>query len=139
MTTYKGSCHCGALGVAFDTERQPKDWRVGRCDCSFCRGHGARTTGDRRGSVEFRCRPGTLSRYRFGLGITDYLVCGRCGTYVGAVMEDEGRTIGIVNVNALEIRDSFDPAPALHHYEGEDEAGRRQRRRKFWMNAIVIA
>ncbi|NDH61070.1 MAG: hypothetical protein EBY18_05295 [Alphaproteobacteria bacterium] len=139
MTTYSGSCHCGALAVAFESERAPADWRVGRCDCTFCRSHGARTTGDRRGAVTFRCQPGALSRYRFGLGITDYLICSRCGTYVGAVMADEGRTIGIVNVNALAIRDTFDPAPPLQHYEGEDEAGRRSRRRKFWMKATVIA
>ena len=64
--------------------------RVGRCACSFCRRHGARTSGDPAGSVEFRAEPGSLSRYRFGLGITDYLLCAKCGTYVGAVMPDEG-------------------------------------------------
>ena len=80
-----------------------------------------------------------LSRYRFGLGITDYLVCRTCGAYVGAVMEDEGRLIATLNVNALDIRDSFDPAPPLHVYDGEDEPRRRSRRRKFWMPATVIA
>ena len=86
-----------------------------------------------------RSTPGSLSKYRFGLGITDYLVCSRCGAYVGAVMEDEGRLIGTLNVNALDIRDSFDPAPPLHVYDGEDEQRRRSRRRKFWMPASVIA
>ena len=85
-------------------------------------------------------QPGSLSRYRFGLGITDYLLCAKCGTYVGAVMPDERPApIGIVNVNALDIRDTFDPAPPLHVYDGEDEARRRARRRKFWMKATVIA
>ena len=32
-----------------------------------------------------------------------------------------------------------DPAPPLHHYDGEDKARRRARRRKFWMPASVIA
>ena len=35
------------------------------------------------------------------------------------------RPIGIVNVNSLDIRDTFDPAPPLHVYDGEDEARRR--------------
>ena len=83
--------------------------------------------------------PEAVSRYRFGLGITDYLLCARCGTYVGAIMEDEGRSIGIVNVNALDVRDSFDPAPPLHHYDGENAERRRARRRKFWMKASLIA
>jgi hypothetical protein len=47
--------------------------------------------------------------------------------------------IGIVNVNSLDIRDTFDAAPPLHHYDGEDETRRRSRRRKFWMPATVIA
>ena len=139
MTTYTGSCHCGAIAIHFESEKKPEEMRVGRCGCTFCRRHGARTLGDPAGSVEFRCAPGSLSSYRFGLGITDYLLCAKCGTYVGAAMPDEGGAIGIVNVNSLDIRDTFDPAPALHHYDGEDKAGRRNRRRKFWMKATVIA
>ena len=139
MTTYPGSCHCGAVKIRFDSEKKPEEMRVGRCACSFCRRHGARTLGDPGGAVEFRAAPNALSRYRFGLGITDYLLCSKCGTYVGAVMEDEGRSIGIVNVNMLDIRDTFDPAPPLHVYDGENAERRRARRRKFWMKASVIA
>ena len=139
MTTYPGSCHCGAVEITFTSNKAPEEMRVGRCACSFCRRHGARTLGDPAGSVEFRAESGALSRYRFGLGITDYLLCAKCGAYVGAVMADDGKAIGIVNVNSLDIRDTFDPAPPLHHYDGEDEARRRARRRKFWMTATVIA
>ena len=139
MTTYTGSCHCGGIAIRFDSDKQPDEMRVGRCGCSFCRRHGARTMGDPAGSVEFRCKPGSLSRYRFGLGITDYLLCAKCGAYVGAVMDDEDGPIGIVNVNSLDIRDVFDAAPPLHHYDGEDETGRRARRRKFWMKVAVVA
>ena len=49
-------------------------------------------------------------------------MCSKCGAYVGAVMEDEGRLIATLNVNSLDIRDTFDPAPPLHVYDGEDEA-----------------
>jgi hypothetical protein len=139
MTRYTGSCHCGAIQIRFESPKRPEEMRVGRCACSFCRRHGARTMGDPAGSVEFRGADKDIRRYRFGLGITDYLLCARCGTYVGAAMEDNGRLIGIVNVNALDIRDTFDAAPPLHHYDGEDENRRRARRRKFWMPATVIA
>jgi hypothetical protein len=113
--------------------------RPGRCSCTFCRRHGARTMGDgprRRSSSAPRRRAVALP---LRLGITDYLVCRKCGAYVGAVMEDEGRLIATLNVNALDIRDSFDPAPPLHVYDGEDEQRRRSRRRKFWMPATLIA
>lgn len=139
MTTYPGSCHCGAIAITLTSDKKPEEMRVGRCGCSFCRRHGARTMGDPTGSVAFRSAPNALSRYRFGLGITDYLLCAHCGTYVGAVMPEAEGAIGIVNVNALDIRDTFDAAPPLHHYDGEDEARRRARRRKFWMPATVIA
>ena len=140
MTTYPGSCHCGAVQIALTSDKKPEEMRIGRCACSFCRRHGARTMGDPGGSVEFRASPGGLSRYRFGLGITDYLLCARCGTYVGAAMpDDDGRILGIVNVNALDIRDRFDPAPPLHAYDGEDAARRRARRRKFWMPTTITA
>ena len=138
MTTYQGSCHCGAIQVAYTTDKQPQEMRPGRCSCSFCRRHGARTMGDPAGSVEFRAAPGSLSRYRFALGITDYLVCRRCGAYVGAVMADEAGLLATLNVNSLDIRNSFDQVPPLHIYDGEDEARRRARRRKFWMKASVV-
>jgi hypothetical protein len=139
MTVYPGSCHCGAVKIELTSAKQPAEMRIGRCACSFCRRHGARTMGDPGGSVTFHAAPDALSRYRFGLGITDYLLCARCGTYVGAVMEDDGRSIGIVNVNMLDIRDTFDPAPPLHVYDGENIEKRRARRRKFWMPATVSA
>jgi hypothetical protein len=139
MTAYPGSCHCGAIKIQLTSAKTPQEMRLGRCACSFCRRHGARTMGDPQGSVEFHGAAKDISRYRFGLGITDYLLCARCGAYVGAVMEDEGRSIGIVNVNSLDIRDTFDAAPPLHHYDGEDVDRRRARRRKFWMPATVSA
>jgi hypothetical protein len=139
MTVYPGSCHCGAVKIELTSAKQPAEMRIGRCACSFCRRHGARTMGDPGGSVAFHAAPGAVSRYRFGLGITDYLLCAKCGTYVGAIMEDDGRSIGIVNVNMLDIRDTFDPAPPLHVYDGENVEKRRVRRRKFWMPATVSA
>jgi hypothetical protein len=139
MTVYPGSCHCGAVKIELTSAKQPAEMRIGRCACSFCRRHGARKMGDPGGSVAFHAAPGAVSRYRFGLGITDYLLCAKCGTYVGAIMEDEGRSIGIVNVNMLDIRDTFDPAPPLHVYDGENVEKRRARRRKFWMPATVSA
>jgi len=92
MTTYGGSCHCGAIEVRLDSPKTPEEMAVGRCACSFCRRHGARTMGDPDGAVTFRGATKDIARYRFGLGITDYLLCVHCGTYVGAIMEDNARS-----------------------------------------------
>ena len=115
MTTYPGSCHCGAIKIAFTSDKKPEEMRVGRCACSFCRRHGARTLGDPAGSVEFRAAPGSLvalslrpRHHRLSAVRQVRDLCRRrhAGRTAG--------TIGIVNVNALDIRDTFDPAPPLH-------------------------
>ena len=133
MTTYPGSCHCGAITIAFTSDKKPEEMRVGRCGCSFCRRHGARTLGEPAGSVTFRATPQHVLRYRFGLGITDYLLCAGCGTYVGAIMPDDGGSIGIVNVNSLDIRDTFDPAPALPAPKVLDEGVRHRLTSASWL------
>ena len=46
MTHYDGSCHCGAVQIRLTSAKNPEEMRVGRCACSFCRRHGARTMGD---------------------------------------------------------------------------------------------
>jgi hypothetical protein len=42
---------------------------------------------DRTGAVRILVHdPALLIRYGFGLRTADFLLCGRCGTYLGAVM-----------------------------------------------------
>lgn len=124
---YTGSCHCGALRVAFETER-PLAPRA--CSCSFCRRHGARTVSDAGGSATLALGPETL-RYRFGTKSTDFLICGRCGVYVGALAEIGGDRFATLNLNCFD-----DPRPELAaepaSYEGEDPAARAARRRERW-------
>jgi len=46
-------------------------------------------------------------RYRFGLGITDFLLCRKCGVYVAAVMTTAEGALGVLNVNVLDDRTPF--------------------------------
>lgn len=75
---------------------------------------------------------GTLRRYRFGLGITDMLICGDCGVYVAAMIEQDGRTLATLNANILDIRDALDPVPQLVSYAGEAASDRVKRRFARW-------
>ncbi len=138
-TRFEGRCHCGALTVAFTTRRALAELPLRECQCSFCRKHGARTTSDPDGWAEIRAGDAkALTRYRFGLGIADYLVCARCGVYVAAVMEEEGRACAIVNVNAFADASGFrhPPTPMVYDHETEDQ--RRARRRKLWTPAAIV-
>ena len=58
------------------------------CGCSFCRAHNTRTTSDPNGSVEIRAADWSLvESYRFGTGTAEFLICKRCGVYIGAIGE----------------------------------------------------
>jgi hypothetical protein len=55
---------------------------VQRCQCSFCRGHGACTTADPAGEMQFRfVHPEFLRRYRFALRTADFLTCKECARW----------------------------------------------------------
>jgi len=140
MHRYEGGCHCGNLGFVFEASA-PLDALGLRADqCSFCRAHGARYTSDPDGAMSISVRDaGTLIRYRFGLSTADFLICGRCGVYIGALMEDGEKSWFTVNVNAFRPspRDDFPIRPV--DYEGEDVPARIARRKQRWTPVIAFA
>ena len=88
---HTGSCHCGNLKLEFETMLEPAALPLRACQCSFCRRHVALSTSDPAGSVRVSVADASLlQRYRFGLGITDFLICRRCGVYLMAIMEIDG-------------------------------------------------
>ncbi len=138
MPLLRGGCHCGAIKVAFETAGDPNELSLRACQCSFCHRHGGITTSDPAGRliVEVR-RPEELQRYRFALGITDFLLCRSCGVYVAAVMEAESGTIGVLNVNVLDDREPFARKPQPMEYGAETVENREARRAKVWMPVDV--
>ena len=138
MTTLTGGCHCGNMKVAFETSLDPRSLPLRACQCSFCLRHGGVVTSDPAGRLVIEVRqPERLQRYRFALGITDFLICSACGVYVAAVMEIEGRSLGILNVNVLDEREPFARAPTPMEYGMEQVEEREARRVKRWMPAEV--
>lgn len=136
-TSYVGSCHCGALGFVFSTRLPVASWSVRSCDCSFCRAHGARCTSDPAGSVRFRIsRPERLLRYRFALETADFLICGRCGVYVGAVLPAGEAHFAIVNLNALVEPPAGLPAAGAVGYGAESASERISRRHERWTPVV---
>ena len=133
---FEGRCHCGAIGFTFRTAVLPQNWAVRACQCSFCRGHGARTTAGPHASVSFRLAdPSKLTRYRFGTGTTDFLICSGCGVYLGAVIESGGRQFATLNVNT--IREPLEvPEAQPVSYDGESTGERRARREERWTPVV---
>lgn len=92
---------------------------------------------DPAGELVIRAPKGGLTRYRFGLKITDFLLCANCGVYVAPLMTIRGRDYASLNVNVLDARDSLDPAPPLASYAGETAEARIARRLARWTPARV--
>ena len=126
----RGSCHCGALALTFETSR-PLAPRT--CQCGFCRRHGARTVTDPEGEATLALGA-DRHLYRFATRSTDYVLCGRCGTYLGAMAVIEGGLYATLNLNAFD-----DPRLDLQaipvSYEGESAEARAARRRRAWTPA----
>jgi hypothetical protein len=135
---FDGRCHCGNIEVALRTEQPPEALQLRECGCTFCRRHGATAVTDPAGALELRLRdPGEVSRYRFGLRTSDFLVCRTCGVFVAAVCTIEGATFATLNANVLERRADFTRAAVPVQYDAEDAAARLARRRRAWTPAVV--
>ena len=133
---HAGGCHCGHLRYALETALALEQLPLRACQCSFCRHHGARSTSDPAGRVRFEVQDGAqLTRYRFGLRTADFLICARCGIYVGALMQADGGQWAIVNANTLDEAARLTQQPQPMDYDGEDERARQSRRRARWSPA----
>jgi hypothetical protein len=105
---------------------------VRACQCSFCRGHGARTISDPNGSVTFQiAEAAKLVRYRFGTRSSDFLVCGDCGVYVAALLTSSQGQFATLNINAMRALPDV-PEPVPVSYEGESAEQRNSRREQRW-------
>ena len=104
------------------------------CQCSLGRMHGSLAVSDPACSLRFRERePGSIRNYAFGLRTADYVLCGTCGAYMGAVMRDsKNQGFGIVNTRVLARQSEFIQSPKAAVYDGEDVAQRTARRRARW-------
>jgi hypothetical protein len=134
MPTLRGSCHCGQLQLAFDSARAPEELPVRTCGCTFCQRHAGRYTSDHDGRVVFtEADPRLTSRYRFGLMSADFLICARCGVFVGAVSED----LAVINTLALDDRHRYTQPARAMDFDGESLEERLARRRVSWTPATV--
>jgi hypothetical protein len=138
MTTFRGQCHCGNIEILLTTALALDQLVLRACTCSFCRRHSARTTSDPNGQVEFIVHSDReLSRYRFGLKTADFLLCRKCGVYVGAVIAIDGRWCATLNVNIFDSELSLAREATPVNYEGETESVRVLRRQSHWTPARI--
>lgn len=101
--------------------------------------HGATTVADPEGHLRLRIVDVEEAvRYRFGLKTADFLVCGKCGVYVAAVLTSEAGAVATLNVNVLHEREAFSAAPQRVDYEGESSRDRQLRRARRWTITTIL-
>jgi len=80
--------------------------------------------------------PAGVRHYRFGLGVTDFLICADCGVFMAAVMDIDGALYASINSNVLSVRTQLQRQSQAVDYEGETVDQRRTRRKKHWTPAV---
>ncbi len=137
MTTHSGGCHCGNLRLTLRLSQSPAETKTRACGCSFCRANQTKTTSDPNGSVDIWAKDWSqVERYRFGTATADFLICKRCGIYIGAAAETENGWCSVTNLNSLDDRALFvnPPAPTVH--DGETVESRIARRAANWTPTV---
>ena len=130
-----GRCHCGNLTVRFHPTRPAAELGIRACTCTFCTPRRMRWTSDPAGRVEIAiAREADLSRYRFGTGTAEFLICRRCGYVVAAVGDGDPRAV--INVDVLDRAAEFREATQLN-VDGETLDARLARRARGWTPAAV--
>ena len=138
-TVFEGGCHCGAIRFELRTTRPPGEWTIRACQCTFCSGHGARTTSDPQGRVRFVVPDlSKLNRYRFGSRSADFYTCRNCGVYVAAVLDSPRGRYATVNVNAIQPPVDV-PAAAAMSYDDESPEQKLARREHNWTPVVELA
>ncbi|MGC1886181.1 MAG: hypothetical protein WA709_08800 [Stellaceae bacterium] len=78
-----------------------------------------------------------MESYRFGSGTAEFLICRRCGAYIGVVCETTAGTRAVINTNCLEDRAAFNRQPAPVGHDGETTEDLFARRAANWTPANI--
>ena len=92
---------------------------------------------DPEGSIAIRVKDvSSLQKYRFGHETADFYICKKCGSYLGAVMEDENGTRSVVNLRLTDLNvQNIQPVS----YDNEDRSNRTDRRNRLWAPTTIEA
>ena len=132
-----GRCHCGNIRIRLDWPGNPKEIPARACSCSFCTRHGGVWTSNPAAALDLEIAdPKAVSRYAFGTGTAEFLVCQDCGVVPVATSTIDYRVHAVVNVNCFEGVDPAMFVRAASNFDGEEEAERRARRQRNWIGTV---
>lgn len=77
VSTYRGSCHCGAVRFEIDTDFP----ELTTCDCSICRRKNALMVKVHESALRLLSDPDALATYQFHTRTARHFFCRTCGIY----------------------------------------------------------
>lgn len=101
MTTYEGSCHCGAVKISFEGEIDT----AMVCNCSHCRRKGYMLTFMPADALKVEATDGALSSYKFHKKVIDHTFCKTCGCATHGWGEMNGNKMAAVNLRCIPALD----------------------------------
>ncbi len=98
--------------------------------------HGASYLSDAQGAASIGIRDSDqLLRYRFGENSSDFLICKRCGIYVAAIIEEQGRCWSALNLRLTNYRDL--EAPQVRRWRDQSRRERIEFRKAVWAPTVM--
>lgn len=114
MTTFTGSCHCGANSFEVDGEISSGL----ACNCSMCARRGSLLWFVPRASLKLTTPESALATYTFNKHAIKHRFCSTCGIHTfGEGTDPKGNAIAAINLRCIESLD-LDAIP-VHHYDGK--------------------
>jgi hypothetical protein len=137
MPVFHSSCHCGNLQAELETRLSAEQLTLRSCQCSFCTRHRSRNVADNHGRARIRVAdPDLLSRYQWNLRSAEFLVCKRCGSYLGCAMRVGDGWVVSLNTNLFAESSQFTQRALEVNYDSETLEQRRRRREENWTPAV---
>ena len=134
--TYKGGCHCGNVQFELRSNKSESDLAPRTCQCTLCRMHGASWISDPEGKLVVQ-KTDDLSRYRFGTGTADFIVCPGCGVLTLAICEVEGRKRAVLNIKSM-LDHEFTGTETKTNFDNENVEQRLARRGRNWTGEVIF-
>jgi len=102
MTTFTGSCHCGAISFEVDGEIDSGL----ACNCSICSRRGSLLWFVSRPSLRLKTRESAASTYTFNKHVIRHRFCPKCGIHTfGEGTDPKGNAIAAINLRCIENLD----------------------------------
>lgn len=114
-TTYRGSCHCGA--VRFEAKCPPITGAMS-CNCSYCRKSGGLLSFIPASHFMLQSGEESLVNYQFNRKVIDHLFCRTCGIgSFGRGKGPDGTAMVALNVRCLDDVDL--DGLEISHFDGK--------------------